>query len=376
MTPRFPRLLLTALCLLAAGGSAAAQIAYPPSYKIHDLGVLPGCQSSHAYGINDALQIVGDSHDAVTNVMHAVRWQAGSMIDIGALPGGKTVSAMGINASGTIAGTSEMNPTGFYSTESAFVFDGNMTALGPPPGYSGFNTRGKDIAKNGAVVGSSPFDPSLSMKAALWLPGASAPVSLGGLSSAGPSEAFGVNSNGWVVGQATALGGMHAFVWAGTSMADLGTLGGPIGNSKATDINDFNQVVGEADGPGFSHAFFWSGGVMVDLGTLGPNLQFSRANAINNSVRIVGTGNTFSSNWHAILWHAGVTYDLNQLVTPANHGWVLISAEDINQKGYIVGYGIPPGLANIHGFLLEPRPQIVTPVPVLSHPPVALHFHL
>ncbi len=384
MTPRFRRLLVSALGLLASGGAAAAQISIPPSYKIHDLGVLPGNHRSYAYGINDALQVVGDSRDdvAIPPVVHAFRWEAGVMTDLGALPGGKVARAVDINAAGKIAGWSAQNPTGFAETFSAFVYDGSMTALPFPGGLSLPSSYGNDIADSGAVVGTCPFNSGLPTQAALWLPNAAAPFSLGVLETNGRSEAFGVNANGWVVGEATTLGHLwvHAFAWDNSSMKDLGTLsGGPQANSRAFDVNNLNQVVGESEtGPNSSHAFFWSEGVgvMLDLGALGGGVGLSRAHAINNSARIVGTGSAPDVIWHAILWHAGAVYDLNQLVTPANHGWGLVSAEDINDQGYIVGYGFAPGAGgNIHAFLLEPWPRIVEPVPILTPPSGPIKFH-
>jgi probable HAF family extracellular repeat protein len=62
----------------------------------------------------------------------------------------------------------------------------------------------------------------------------------------------------------------HAFVWDGTRMQDLGTLGGTTG-SVGIDLNDSGQVTGFAvtTGDEASHAFLWDGTTMVDLGTLG-----------------------------------------------------------------------------------------------------------
>ena len=61
----------------------------------------------------------------------------------------------------------------------------------------------------------------------------------------------------------------HAFLWDGTTMQDLGTLGGT--DSQGDAINDSGQVTGDAitAGDAAAHAFLWDGTTMQDLGTLG-----------------------------------------------------------------------------------------------------------
>ena len=61
----------------------------------------------------------------------------------------------------------------------------------------------------------------------------------------------------------------HAFLYSGSTMTDLGTLGGT--NSVAYGINASGQVVGYAHttGNAAAHAFLYSGSTMTDLGTLG-----------------------------------------------------------------------------------------------------------
>ena len=62
----------------------------------------------------------------------------------------------------------------------------------------------------------------------------------------------------------TADGATHAFLWDGTRMQDLGTLGGT--SSVGHAINDSGQVTGFADtADGDPHAFLWDGTTMQQI---------------------------------------------------------------------------------------------------------------
>ena len=109
-------------------------------------------------------------------------------------------------------------------------------------------------------------------------------------------------------------------------------------------INDAGDVVGEADVPGSQahHAFLWREGVMTDLGTLDGS---SHATAINSKGQIVGyfvlTDRTDPPFRHPFIWEkGGPMVDLNTLI-PANSGLELVTADNINERGEIVGVGVP-----------------------------------
>src|SRR5262249_57766652 len=81
--------------------------------------------------------------------------------------------------------------------------------------------------------------------------------------------------------------------------------------------------------------FLWQNGLMTNLL---PDGGEGHAQAINNAGVIVGDALTVSGNYHAVVWEAGVMYDLNSLLPPGT-GVELFWANDINDNGRIVGLG-------------------------------------
>jgi probable HAF family extracellular repeat protein len=99
-----------------------------------------------------------------------------------------------------------------------------------------------------------------------------------------------------------------------------------------------------------------------DLGTLGGTTT-SNAHGINNGDEVVGSSDTSDGGQHAFLYSDGVMSDLNSLI-PANSGWVLLEAQDINDNGHIVGTGFKDG--SPHAFLLAPDitpPEVTSTIP-------------
>src|SRR5438094_977301 len=111
------------------------------TFKITDLGVLPGTSSSWAYGINARGQVVGFGAG-----FHAFLWDNGMTTDLGTLPGGSQFSeAWAVNAQGQVVG----NTTDF--NRHAFLWQkGVMSDLGTLPGRNesaatGINSRGQVV---------------------------------------------------------------------------------------------------------------------------------------------------------------------------------------------------------------------------------------
>lgn len=148
------------------------------------------------------------------------------------------------------------------------------------------------------------------------------------------SSAADINSSGAVVGQYLSGAYTHGFLYSGSSLTDLGTLGG--GNSFANSINNYGAIVGGADtAGGNSHAFLYTGGSMSDLGTLGGST--SVANGISNNGYIAGSSAVAAPsepalNQQAFSYSGGSMHALGTLP-----GGAASNAQGINNAGLAVG---------------------------------------
>lgn len=173
--------------------------------------------------------------------------------------------------------------------------------LGTLPG--GTESSGADINNSGQVTGYSTIAGGIS-HAFLYSDGIM--QDLGTLSGPNGSSGFGINDAGEVAGWSNldsgdpnlAFGGTHAFLYSGGSMIDLGELPGGIdishNSSEGFAINNSGQVTGYSsfsylNGSGI-HAFLFSGGIMMDLGSLqtSDNLVGSYGYGINDSGQVTG----------------------------------------------------------------------------------------
>lgn len=120
-----------------------------------------------------------------------------------------------------------------------------------------------------------------------------------------------------------------AAFWDGTSITNVGTLGGI--KSGVLDINNLDQMVGSSTtarngGIYQMHATLWDHGKIVDLGVLKGGFT-SFATAINDQGQIIGQSQT-KTNDHPFIWQNGVMTDLSP---------TLDSVYDINNKGQVLG---------------------------------------
>jgi probable HAF family extracellular repeat protein len=332
------------LLLAAIPGFREQATAASIAYQVTDLGTLGGT-FSNGQDINAGGQITGEADPVGDTANRTYRWtptvsngDVGTMVDLGTLGGSFSVG-LGINAAGHISGQSDTTGNSAFR---AFLYDGTMHDLGT---LGGTNSSAADINGADQVVGYSHLTGDSVYHAFLYDGTMHDLGTLGGTTS----SAAAINSGGRTVGVSylTLDAAQHAFLYDGT-MHDLGTLGGTY--SAASGINDSGQVTGQASlVDGTSRAFFYDG-AMHNLGTLGGTS--SNGLDINSFRQIVGTSLTAGSATHGFVYTpSDGMLDLNSLVS----GWVIESANGINDAGQIVGLGVRNGES--HAVLLTPVPE-------------------
>lgn len=151
-----------------------------------------------------------------------------------------------------------------------------------------------------------------------------------------PSEAFGINDRGQVVGignrlDETGLDTVRGFVWTHGKLTDIGDLPGGIKWSVAYAINNRGQVVGASESENGREAVLWSHGHLMSLGDLPGGATFAHAFAINDWGVIVGEGQNDTGD-QAFIWREGV---LSALPVPA--GALFSQAVAINNFNVAAG---------------------------------------
>lgn len=309
--------------LMPALAASSAALAGP----LYNITALP--PGTNPTGINSSGQIVGDV-GVDGGARRAFVWSAGSMVTYGTLGGADSTGAA-INNSGRIAG-SAANADG--STHAVTGMSGSLSKLNV---YGGaVSSFGRAINGAGQVAGYY-YPGAGGVRAFTQVGGVD--IDLGTLGG-NFATASGINSAGHIVGFSALDDSSpwlaHAFLYADGVMHDLGTMEGA-SLSEATAINDNGQVAGHGWVFGSHHAFLWQDGVMQDLGTLGGRRSF--AYGMNNLGQVVGNSNDIEDfDYFAYLYSGGVMTDLNALIDPAS-GWVLHSANGINDAGQIAAYG-------------------------------------
>jgi probable HAF family extracellular repeat protein len=343
-------------------------------YRVTDLGAVfdPSQFEYSPYlgptGINEqgavSITIISGAGDDVQSFV----WTASGMARV-APPSADWTRITAVNEAGAVAGKlGAIGPDGKVANTSFRAFTGANGKFTVLPGLPG-NDAASAVALNdkGLVVGSAATkdnDPSArgTAHAVLWQKGKA--TDLGTLG--GPwSTAFSVANTGKVAGTSALKNGfVHPFVWSKGKLKDLGTLGGSC--DWFTRINEKGLVTGAcATDPGNKatdpasgevHAFLWDGKAMHDLGAL-DGAASSAAYAINaggdvvgTSIFIVGEG---QAEDHAVIWSNGQILDLNTVIDPSA-GAFLWAANAIADNGQIVAIGPDANDGQVHGYLLTP----------------------
>jgi 6-phosphogluconolactonase len=300
----------------------------------------------------------------------------------------------GINNKGEVSGTVTFGPPFGEFFQFAFIYTaGVSTGISFDQG-----SAGNAINNNGQLVGTTNEELLTGFGAGhafIYNYSDGTEIDINDLMSGQQSDGLAINSAGDITGfvsTGTCTAGSinpvcfapwHAFVYQGSGLVDIGTLGGTY--SAGTGINDQNEIAGVSSlaGSSLNHVFLYAQGHMRDLGRVAGQ-SFINA-AINNRGEIVGTatnsagtessfiyrGHSFekiplvaaglnnsghiagsytaaNGSSHASLYKDGRLIDLNDLVDPSLT--FLTSANGISDNGKIITKGL-----NGHIYALTPR---------------------
>lgn len=365
---------------LAAGILALTIAGHAEEFTLIDLGTLGGTQS-FALDVNNNRQVSGNSlvtsdPGSTGSLLRAYLWTSGTMTNLGSMapipPSTSTnrfARGYAVNDAGVAVG--EFN----NDSSRSFVFIGGvMSGL---TRLAGDNDNGvaHDINNAGVIVGISSN--GTASKPTMWTYDGSNYVAsnlgtiIGTPTSSG--RAWAINEQGVAVGLSSNGSTSQATMWKSGTIINLTSLGSGVNFSQAYSINDHLQVVGASSTgetvgdltgttstTSLTRAFLWQEGTMTELPPFnlytpennGATTNYhSEAKDINEAGLVVGNSSRISgSPAVATLWENGLPIDLNTFL-PAGSGWVLLSAEGINENGDIVGYGTFNGSSR--AYLLE-----------------------
>lgn len=349
---------LSQFCAFAALGcfTLSHSQAVAETYRLTDLGTLPGQVASFPKAINNQGQVTGE------DLHHAWLYSNGALQDLGALPGGSTSLGYALNEAAHVAGSSQFQNGG--SIQHATLFrDGTLTDLGTLP-TSGNYSFGRGINASDQVVGwSGPSTSSDYNRAFIW----DAVNGMQDLGTPGYARARSINNAGQVTGDAasgpTGNGAFHAFIWDATNgLQDLGLIAGS--TSTGVFINQNGHVAGySTSDPIYNqeHAFLWDG-TMKDLGALGsghPFSDYSYGFGINIHDEVVGytfllwTGGGLTQV--PFIYKNGVMSDLQPMVDASGDDYQIFSATAINDAGQITAEAIQISTNRTRAVLLTPN---------------------
>jgi len=301
-------------------------------YTVTDIGTFGGT-TSFGYGLSSNGYVTGTASNS-SGATQMFLWENGTLIDI--TPSGSSLyfSPTGVNSSGVVAGYYENgNPQAFVDNNGSFSY----------PSLGGSYSVADGINDQGQVTGYSQTS-SGAYDAYIYQNGTTTDL----------TSIYGQEVN---TPRAIANSGEHiagagyfgtdpyytAFLFNGSSVINLGTLGGSYADVGGVSSNGL--VTGWSnDSSGSTDAYYTDASHVMHTisGTSGGS-----GNGINSSGQVVGTLSTGAP----FLYSGGVTYNLNTLL--ATSGWTISTAVRINDSGEILA-DASNSLGQTHAVLLTP----------------------
>jgi probable HAF family extracellular repeat protein len=174
------------------------------------------------------------------------------------------------------------------------------------------------------------------------------------------SMAYGIDADDTVVGyvrmQPQPEGVLQPFAWQAGQARLLPTPGAPGGIARAVRNGTIVGNVGVEDS--YMHAAMWRGDTVTELGILPEVGPTSWANAVNAAGTAVGACGleTFT---HACSFHDGVVTDLGVLGTASHSSWTAANAYAIGDDGTVVGFTTTPTQRGTVAFIARPGETMV-----------------
>jgi hypothetical protein len=175
---------------------------------------------------------------------------------------------------------------------------------------------------------------------------------------AGLSFALAINAFGTIAGSTPvpSTGGSDPAIWRGAAPLPLG-LPSPFVYGFVYGLSFTGIATGSLETDTSAEGFVWQGGSLESIGRLG-DYTFTRALSVDSAGEIVGAAfEAQGGSTRAVLWRAGTTSDLNT-VLPAASPWTLWTANDVNDLGQIVGYGLDGDVVRAYELTPPLRQQV------------------
>ena len=316
--------LMIALLVVPAAVSSVTDAALP-RYRLIILPDDPESFITRAKAINELGQVAGSISIPGPGISNAVFWPAADrMHEVIHGPGDDLAFANDVNDAGVVVGSAGEGEFAFAWT-SGTIYEPLPAAMCCPDARA-INEDGTIVGKGNLLTGGT--------FTAVWSDGEL--LDFGALQDHCCSEAMDINDLGQIVGSSEDV----VALWDDGRVIEIGGLGGLF--AIANGVNNRGEVVGVAhvQPPGVSRPFYWNGGPIVELPLLGGGS--GHAASMNDHGVIVGVAATplrpGQPSARATVWIDREAHDLNNLVVNLPRGAWLVTANDINNAGQIVGH--------------------------------------